>query len=495
MLCGVINELEKLAERNISYFFCEATDMRINNATAVLRGLIYLLSNQQPLLIPNIREKYDNSGKQLFEDANAWVSLSAIFKNILQDPGLVTTYLVIDALDECVTGLDVLLSLIMETSMANCRVKWIVSSRNWPSIEKIFTSGTHDLSLSLELNEVSVSKAVATYIEVKTESLAKENDYDRSTRETVRRHLIQNAGGTFLWVALVCQELETMSSWEVNEESITMFPPGLNELYGRMMDHMNSSRHSQLCRSILATLSIVYRPITLDELPSLVEIPPKAVGKDKALSEIIGTCGSFLTLRDRKIFFTHQSAKDFLLEKQAKTIFPSGETIEHQAILRRSIKTMSRVLRKDIYSLHHPGISIEEVERQRPTPDPLAPIRYACIYWIDHLSETQSPSDYAVIHAFLKNHFLHWLEAMSILRMIYQGTHALSEFITQTILMVSYQIPQTRFHALIIRQVNTRFFKCCLDSRYETIRRVLQKHNREGPSPNICIGPCLYPDQ
>ena len=42
LLCGIINEL---AERNsvLSYFFCQATDARINNATAVLRGLIYML--------------------------------------------------------------------------------------------------------------------------------------------------------------------------------------------------------------------------------------------------------------------------------------------------------------------------------------------------------------------------------------------------------------------------------------------------------------------
>lgn len=438
LLCGVIDHLEALPGTNTSYFFCQATDTRINNATAVLRGLIYLLINQQPLLIPHIREKYDKSGRQMFEDANAWVALSAIFKSILQDPDLVTTYLVIDALDECVVGLEILLRLITEVSMAKCRVKCIVSSRNWPSIEKAFTRATHGFSLSLELNQDSVSNAVASYIELKTESLAKENDYDSSTRETVRRHLIQNASGTFLWVALVCQKLATISSWEVNKESLAEFPPGLSELYKRMMGQINSSRHSQLCRSILATLSIVHRPITLDELPSLVQIPPRAVGNDKALAEIIGICGSFLSLRDRKIYFTHQSAKDFLFEIEARTIFPSGEKIEHQAILRRSIKAMSQVLRKDIYSLRHPGIRIEEVERQRPKPDPLAPIRYPCVYWIDHLRETQTASDHAAIHVFLKTHFLHWLEALSILRITHRGVLALSEYVT--LLLVSYHM-------------------------------------------------------
>ena len=38
LLCGIINELDKLIPKTglLSYFFCQATDSRINNATAVL---------------------------------------------------------------------------------------------------------------------------------------------------------------------------------------------------------------------------------------------------------------------------------------------------------------------------------------------------------------------------------------------------------------------------------------------------------------------------
>jgi hypothetical protein len=48
LLCGIINELEKSMVETalLSYFFCQATDSRINNATAVLRGLIYVLVDQ-----------------------------------------------------------------------------------------------------------------------------------------------------------------------------------------------------------------------------------------------------------------------------------------------------------------------------------------------------------------------------------------------------------------------------------------------------------------
>ena len=49
----------------------------------------------------------------LFEDTNTWVALSEIFTNILQDPSLNSTYLIVDALDEWVADLPKLLDFIV----------------------------------------------------------------------------------------------------------------------------------------------------------------------------------------------------------------------------------------------------------------------------------------------------------------------------------------------------------------------------------------------
>jgi hypothetical protein len=79
LLCGIINELKKAGDNLLAYFFCQATDARINSVTAVLRGLIYLLVDQQPSLLAKVRKRYDHAGEQLFEDINAWVALTEIF--------------------------------------------------------------------------------------------------------------------------------------------------------------------------------------------------------------------------------------------------------------------------------------------------------------------------------------------------------------------------------------------------------------------------------
>ena len=45
LLCGIIDELPHSMPKGalLSYFFCQATDSSINSATAVLRGLLYML--------------------------------------------------------------------------------------------------------------------------------------------------------------------------------------------------------------------------------------------------------------------------------------------------------------------------------------------------------------------------------------------------------------------------------------------------------------------
>jgi len=432
LLCGIIDELKKSPTEThlLSFFFCQATDSRINNATAVLRGLLYLLIDQQPSLISHIQKKYDLAGKTLFEDANAWVSLSDIFTSTLQDPSLKSTSLIIDALDECTTDLPKLLDFIAKKSSMS-HVKWIVSSRNWPTIEKDLDAAVQKVRLCLELNEESVSAAVATYIQFKVDWLAKRNKYSGDTRDAVQRYLLLNANGTFLWVALVCQRLSDISGWRAREMS-TAFPPGLDGLYKRMMNQITASEDAELCKRILAIVSAVYRPITLDELDFFVDMPNEVSGEYEALSEIIGLCGSFLTLRKHTVSFVHQSAKDFLVEKVYHTIYPSGIEYVHHNIFSRSIKVMFDKLKRDIYGLSAPGVSIDQIKP--PDPDPLSPARYSCVYWIDHLLDcglamnaTNDLQDGGSLNEFLRKSYLYWIEALSLCGSMSEGVVSMAK--------------------------------------------------------------------
>jgi hypothetical protein len=440
LLCGIINELEKTRTKTdlLAYFFCQATDSRINTATAVLRGLLYMLVDQKPSLIAHIRKKHDHTGKALFEDANSWVALSEIFIDILQDICVISTYLVIDALDECVAGLPELLDFIVKTtSLPTVRVKWIVSSRNWPNIEERLERAGEKINLSLELNAASVSTAVHFYIQHRVAQLALEKKYDDNTRSAVLDHLSLHANDTFLWVALVCQNLGGVPKRNVIKR-LSAFPPGLDSLYGRMMQQISSSDDASLCRRILASIAVVYRPITLEELTSLVEELEDMEDDMEQLQEIIGLCGSLLTIRDSTIYFVHQSAKDFLFKEASNIIFPSGSKDAHKDVFSRSLLAMSNTLRRDIYDLRRPGYPIEQVKQ--PNPDPLVASRYSCIYWIDHLCDwnpsflTNNTANHNVllqdggaVDNFLGQKYLYWLEALSLCKSMSKGVVSMAK--------------------------------------------------------------------
>ena len=433
LLCGIIDELKRPTAPTclLSFFFCQATDARINNATAVLRGLIYLLVDQQPSLVSHIRTKYDHAGQSVFEDTNAFVALSEMFTNILQDPSLKNTYIIIDALDECATGLSKILDLILQKSSVSPHIKWIVSSRNWPEIEERLETAGEKVRMCLELNAESISTAVGNYIDYKVAQLAHRKEYDDKTQDEVRDYLSSNANGTFLWVALVCQNLEDYWKWEVLEAS-RIFPPGLDELYDRMMQQICNSKRCDLAKQILALTAVVRRPITLEELTSFNKTLEGIANDFLSLQKIIGLCSSFLVLQERTVYFVHQSAKDFLLKNVPNKILPSGTAELHYTIFLNSLEVMSRTLHRDMYSLHAPGFPIDQV--QRPDPDPLAIIRYSCVYWVEHLREWDGKTTLAnrnnleqtgdVIDRFLKQRYLYWLEAISLVGSISEGVHA-----------------------------------------------------------------------
>ncbi|KAH8659678.1 hypothetical protein BGZ61DRAFT_485664 [Ilyonectria robusta] len=117
-----------------------------------------------------------------------------------------------------------------------------------------------------------------------------------------------------------------------------------------------------------------------------------------------------------------EPAKDLLLNKASDGILPSGMGHQHHAIFSRSLEVLSRTLRRDMYSLRAPGLPIDQVSP--PDPDPLASTRYPCIYWVDHLGDSnptqgmrhgEASQNGGVVHTFLRKKYLYWLEALGLL--------------------------------------------------------------------------------
>ncbi|KAJ6276584.1 hypothetical protein J3E71DRAFT_395008 [Bipolaris maydis] len=378
------------------YFFCQAADPRINSATAVLRGLLYMLVTQQPSLMSHVLRKYETGCKASFEDANAWVVLSEMLEDTLRDPHLRPTYLIIDALDEC--------NRRSTQPPRVYRQAFIYLSSEIE--EKLEQQIGHQATLSLELNANSVSAAVDVFIQRKVDQLAQEKQYKAEIRDA---------------------DLRKTPKWNVLKKLASVFPPTLDSLYGRMMDQISESPSAEICQHVLASVALLYRPVTISELFALVE-QLEDIDDLESRQQIVGYCGSFLTLREDTVYFVHQSAKDFLFAKAFNSeIFV--ETIEdvHENIFSRSLSILERTLSKDMYNLETPGYPIEDVKTN--DPDPLAESRYSCVYWIDHLYDSKLEALQVAdrVGEFLKEKYLYWLEGLSLCKGVGRGVVSMTK--------------------------------------------------------------------
>jgi len=431
----------------LSFFFCQNTDDRLNNAVAILKGLIYLLLLQDSSLLSYLNDLYDRMGKEVFDvtnnNANAFDALSNVFRQMVQHPRSETVFLAVDALDECEDGLPDLLGLIRETSLQENRLKWIVTSRNHVGVDE-------SLALSLEVNSEAVLRAIEVYIHHKVSQVPSLRS-NPAQRAIVQGKLLAKADGTFLWVDLILRSIHGALGDDL-VRLIDEIPSGLPPLYDRMMRNigMSTSAYRDSCLIILSIATLAYRPLHLLELRILAGLEQY---KPVDLERIVDMCGSFLTILDSRIYPIHQSAKDYLVSEAALgKIFPSGRHAIHRSIVERSVAAMAKVLRRDIYDLKHPGTLIYEVTNP-PKQDPLLGLGYSCVYWIDHVCEVEM-SDLLrnrrsrlvgalkqhfasskkksilvrdIIDTFFHHHFLHWLEALSLLGVVTNGIFSLAK--------------------------------------------------------------------
>ncbi|KAL6895283.1 hypothetical protein HDV57DRAFT_506834 [Trichoderma longibrachiatum] len=438
LLCGIVDNLQKLAPSSlVSFFFCQATDQRINKSTAIMRGLIFLLIDQHRHLLKHLSEPYVRQGKSLFEPPSAWYALSYILHSVLKELNdrRQPTCLLIDALDECAQeDLPRLLDFILKMSKEIPYVKWIVSSRNWQDIIGKMEALGSEAQLSLELNAESVATAVHIYINQKVRQLSEIKKYNKDREDKIRDYLLANAHGTFLWVALVCQNLESIPAWKVLD-TLKASPPELEPLFRKMVESISSSNEAKICERILTVATVARRPLTLQELIALAETPGETHEKRQVVCELIGQCGSFLTIRDEVVYFVHQSAKDFLSEMMMKQELSTGMNEAKHYMVTRSIELMSQCLKRDIYQLSELGIHIDAVKS--PIPDPLAAVGYSCVFWLDHFADLNDREDCETvsdeaqdtlvcqIQAFIGNNYLYWLEALSLLKKMPEGVVAM----------------------------------------------------------------------
>jgi hypothetical protein len=434
----------------LAFFFCQDTIPILNNAASVLRGLIYMLAVQSENLLRYVQEEYVVAGKQSFEGHNAIYSLRGILSNMLNDASLPPTYLLVDALDECTFGLSDLLNVITDDSIRRqSKVKWLLTSRDTPGIKRYLQPDSQGVKISLELQANNVSRAVAAFVDYKLQHLAEVQLYDADLRAEVKQQLCDRAEGTFLWVALVCKELESVPLYRTREV-LRGLPPGLDPLYDRMMTQIEAQDPKTLryCRNVLQSITLAIRPLRLEELAIMASLPTDQFGNVQAVIDLVSRCGSFLTVREGIVSFVHLSAKDYFTLGSGQQVLDVAMEEGQRRIADRLLDAMDSMLQRDMCNLQKPGVRIQDATSQIRNSS-LLQIGYACEYWVEHIQAGGQAcsgimADGGKVHSFLQVHLLHWLEVMSLLQRMPVALAAIQKLFS--ILSVSEDLMMWKFY-------------------------------------------------
>ena len=265
--------------------------------------------------------------------------------------------------------------------------------------------------------------AVQAYIDYKLSQLREEDDYDDETKAKLSKQMRERCNRIFLWVALVFRtEIPKWDPWDALE-ALSDLPSDLTKLYGNLLAKIEgqSGNTPKYCKDVLIAVCLVRRPVSLEELGVCANIPPRIPKMSIALK-----CGSFLSVKDRTVYPIHQSAREYLQDNYM-TRFWQGPGQGHLELFQRSIQYISAHLKMNMYAIEYDTL----VENVQPcSDDQLAPMRYSCEYWVDHLrlaslSTMCGAEVISELFRFLQTHLLHWIESMSLIRAFQAGVESI----------------------------------------------------------------------
>ena len=308
----------------ICYFFFKSNDQ--NTVRQALCAILHQLFSRRPFLIRHAIPEYERNGDGL---KNVTASLWNILEAAGNDPEAGPVVILLDALDEC--ALTDFKDLVQGLSTRiGGKVKVLATSRPYEQILAKFRSllDTFPLiSIPGEKEDKIISQEVSHVIKHRIDRLAKEKELDQDIRAHLEQHLLKIQHRTYLWVYLVFDHLMETNFDRTKKEiikAISTLPESVTEAYERIL---SKPKDSKKLRKALTLILAANRPLTLTEMNIAIRVDLGSTPEDLELasssafeSYLRNLCGLFVSVYNGRVYFLHQTAREFLLADGASTV-------------------------------------------------------------------------------------------------------------------------------------------------------------------------------
>ncbi|KAL4733373.1 WD domain protein [Aspergillus similis] len=408
----VAKSFQKHGLLGASFFFKRGEGDRGNAARffpTITKQLFMKIPELRAVIIHVIRGDPGLSAKPLKEqfDELIYKPLSSLCQPKLQSSRLV---IVVDALDECEpeNEIKVILQLLprVQEFKSLCLRFFITSRPELPIRLGFRTIGHHSLILH-EVPEPIIERDISMFLKNKLVAIRRERSLSPDWPGNVNvQILVTMSVPLFIFAATICrlfrdhnldpeQCLTEILKYRNQESRLEgTYLPVLN----RLVFKYSGTRQMQLVQEvqeIVGTIILLKSPLSVTSISKLMGSP-----------------------RTLLVRLFHLSFRDFLLDLNTRdrTPFWVNEKEMNHKLLTRCLSVMHKKLKKNIcslpsYGVERRGIDLQAIQHYLP-PE----LQYSCRYWIHHLTHCESPAGQNnTVLTFFKEHFLHWVEAMSIL--------------------------------------------------------------------------------
>ncbi|KAF7134067.1 hypothetical protein CNMCM5793_005696 [Aspergillus hiratsukae] len=369
-------------------------------------------------------------------------------------------YIVIDALDECTTRLDLLLWLESVASSGPAGVQLILTSRKEEEIESQLQRWLCPQS-HIPIQQDSVNHDIRAYIH---ERLQCDREFERwrsqpSVQDEIESELMKKADGMFRWASCQLDILQNCLDLRMLRESLASLPMTLQETYAGILASIDS-HHRQYAIKILQFLTYSDRRLTIQEAVDVIVVDPSGqpffdprlrMPNPRDIMKVCSSLVSLVTNRDSshpagmELQLAHLSVREYLSSKVIREAFPK-EMAEIGEIFQTSINEISA--RADITrvciayleclgnkrSFHElmadfpldwersrsVGSAFEELKAEFPLAE------YSAKYWMDHARTVETERD-------ISERILHFFNHQSQVYAVWRGLFGEDRWISRKI--------------------------------------------------------------
>jgi NACHT domain len=367
--------------------------------------------------------------------------------------------IVIDALDECDREEDIriIIRLLSQVQrITSVQLKFFLTSRPELPIRLGFEdiSGKYEGLALHQIPEPIVKEDISAFLEHELAMIR--DDYNKSVTpnrqlpadwpgHTNVQSLVGMAIPLFIFATTVCRfindrkcgqpkdQLTKVLKYETRSQASKLDATYLPVLDQLLVGITSSERRGLVeeFQQVIGSIVILASPLSATPLDRLLGVPKGTVD---SRTDLLHSVLSIPSRPDHPIRLLHLSFRDFLVdtEKRETNPFWVDEVDAHNKLVTRCLELLStgNNLKEDICNLRTPERPRSDIDRQTIDLHLPSDIQYACQYWVYHLKEGGSIiSDDDQVYNFLKCHFLHWLESLSLIGRLRQSISMIDNLI------------------------------------------------------------------